>query len=213
MTFSLQVFSEGFFLGASLIMAIGAQNLFVIRQSITGKYVLTVVLVSSLCDFLMIAFGTLGLGSFIASYGLLQKVMVVLGILFLLYFAAKSAFNIWHGRSVERLQRGSKEKLSQKQVILAGLGFSLLNPHAVLDTVVVMGSVSGGFEEFNDRLQFALGAGLASIIWFFFLAYSAFLLGPIFLKKRVAVALDLFVAFLMSYIAIDLVFTEFVNGR
>lgn len=199
---------EGFLLGMSLIAAIGAQNLFVLRQGIKGEYVFTTALVSSFSDFAMIAVGALGAGSLISSVPVLQKVAVFGGIVFLSYYGLKSCMNLVRGRSAELVMADGTSG-SRKTVILGALGVSLLNPHAVLDGVVLIGGLSAQYEIAADRAFFAGGAGVASVLWFFCLGYGAKLAGPLFSKPAFAKALDVFVAGIMFGIAWNLAKNEF----
>lgn len=203
---------EGFFLGISLIAAIGAQNLFVLRQGIKGEHVFTTASVSSLCDFLMIGIGTIGVGSFIASVPGLKSLAVLGGIVFLLYYGLKSIQNLIMGRSLELITASADGTVaSRKNVILNAVGVSLLNPHAVLDGVVLIGGISGQFEMMADRAIFAAGAGISSVIWFFFLAYGAKMAGPLFYRPVFAKGLDVFIAGMMFGIAWSLAKTEFFS--
>lgn len=200
---------EGFLLGISLIAAIGAQNLFVLRQGIKGEYVLTTVIVSSFCDFLMIGVGAMGAGSLVASIPGLRKLAVFCGIVFLLYYGIKSCLNLIQGRSLELVMAADGMDVPRKTVVLSALGFSLLNPHAVLDGVVLIGGLSGQYEIAADRAIFAAGAGVASIVWFFCLGYGAKALGPLFRKPTVAMGLDVVSGGIMFGIAWNLAKVEF----
>lgn len=192
---------EGFFLGISLIAAIGAQNLFVLKQGIKGEHVFTTTLVSSLCDFGMIAIGTMGAGSLISSVPGLRTSAVLCGIIFLLYYGMKSCLNLIQGKSLEFVMAAEGEGASRRTVIMSAVGFSVLNPHAVLDGVVLIGGLSGQYAILSERVTFAFGAGIASIVWFFCLGYGAKMLGPLFLRPGFAKALDVMIAGIMFGIA------------
>lgn len=201
---------EGFLLGMSLIAAIGMQNLFVLRQGIKGQHVFTTAFVSSFCDFIMIGIGTIGAGSFVASVPVFRRVAVICGIVFLCYYGLKSCVNLIQGRSLELVTASVEgEEVSRNAVILSALGFSFLNPHSVLDAVVLIGGISGQYEILADRAIFAVGAGCASIIWFFCLAYGAKMAGPLFSRPSFAKGLDVCVAGIMFGIAWSLARTEF----
>lgn len=199
---------EGFLLGMSLIAAIGAQNLFVMRQGIKGEYVFTTAVVTTFADFAMIAVGAMGAGSLISGIPVLQKLAVFGGILFLTYYGLKSCMNLVQGRSVE-LVMADGSLASRKTVILGALGVSFLNPHAVLDGVVLIGGLSAQYEMAWERGLFAAGACVASVLWFFCLAYGSKLAGPLFMRPAFAKALDVFVAGIMFGIAWNLAETEF----
>lgn len=200
---------EGFFLGISLIAAIGAQNLFVLRQGIKGEHVLTTALVSSLCDFAMICVGTMGAGSLIASVPALRQIAVVCGIIFLLFYGLKACLNLIQGRSLELVMASDGVSVPRKTVVLSALSFSFLNPHAVLDGVVLIGGLSGQYAILADRAMFTIGAGVSSVVWFFCLGYGAKMLGPLFRKPVFAMGLDVLSGGIMFGIAWNLVRTEF----
>ena len=203
-----QALIEGFLLGISLIAAIGAQNLFVIRQGIKGEHVMTTATVSSLCDLVMIGIGSLGVGSLIDTVPGLRKFAVIGGIGFLLFYALKSCLNILQGKSLALVLATDGERTPRSKVILSAMGFSLLNPHAVLDAVVLIGGLSAQYDIIQERAIFASGAGLASIVWFFVLGYGAKLLGPLFRKPLFATLLDVLVAGIMFGIAWSLAKAE-----
>lgn len=201
---------EGFFLGLSLIAAIGAQNLFVLRQGIKGEYVMTTAVTSSLCDFAMIGIGTLGAGSLVARIPLVRQIAVSCGIVFLVYYGFKSCLNLIQGRSLQLVALSYEVPVPRKTVVLSAMGFSLLNPHAVLDGVVLIGGLSGQYEQVADRATFAAGAGSASVLWFFCLGYGAKMLGPLFRRPTFAKAFDVLIAGIMFGIAWSLMKAEFL---
>jgi L-lysine exporter family protein LysE/ArgO len=195
---------EGFFLGISLIAAIGAQNLFVLRQAIIGRHVFLTAATSSMCDFLLIILGTLGAGSIIAEIAWLRMSATLAGVLFLSYYALKSFRNVLQGTSVELLATPNGTTSHARNVFVGALTFSLLNPHAILDTVVLIGGLSGQYLNLSERLLFALGAGTASFVWFFSLAYGANVMNHLFRKRSFAIGLDIFVGCIMLWIAYGL---------
>lgn len=202
---------EGFLLGISLITAIGAQNLFVLRQGIKGEYVMTTALVSSLCDFVLIGVGTWGAGSLVAGIPWLRQAAVICGIVFLLYYALKSCVNLILGRSLELVMASDGESVPRRTIVLSAFGFSFLNPHAVLDGIVLIGGLSGQYEVLSERSFFAGGAGIASVVWFFCLGYGAKLMGPLFRKRIFAMALDAVIAGIMFGIAWSLANAELLS--
>lgn len=191
---------HGAALGLSLIVAIGAQNAFVLRQGLRGRYLLPVALTCTLVDASLIALGAGGLGSVIAANETLARVAAWGGAAFLLLYAARAL------RAALRpgvLEPGEGGAGSLRGALLATLAVSLLNPHVYLDTVVLLGSVAGQYDP-AGRLRFALGAGAASAAWFFSLAYGAARLAPLFRRPLAWRLLDLAVAALMIAIAVGL---------
>ncbi|CAM5276412.1 MULTISPECIES: LysE/ArgO family amino acid transporter [unclassified Thauera] len=195
------VYLNGFILTLGLIMAIGAQNAHVLRQGLRGEHVLLTVSVSALCDMALILVGIAGLGSlFVASPDLMAMARY-----------GGAAFLLWYGsRALRSALRGGREmnlaehkRMSRGQALLAAAGFSLLNPHAYLDTVVLLGSI--GSQQAEDlRPLFAAGAISASIVWFVLLGYGARLLVPLFSRPLAWRVLDGLVALMLWGIAASL---------
>ena len=190
--------------GLSLIIAIGAQNAFVIRQGLLKQHVLPVVVICASSDALLILLGTGGLGAIVQERPLLLELIRWFGVAYLLWFGLKSAISAFDDRS---LQPASTTVSSLRKAILTCIGFTFLNPHVYLDTVILLGSIANQFD--GDRWFFAVGASLASIIWFTAIGFGAqraskFMSKPIFWK-----ILDLVIAAVMAVIAISLALYDF----
>lgn len=195
------VYFNGFVLTLGLIMAIGAQNAHVLRQGLRGEHVLLTVSVSALCDVLLITLGIAGLGSlFVASPDLMAAARYG-GAAFLLWYGARALRSALRGGRAIDLAEHTRS--SRTQALLAAAGFSLLNPHAYLDTVVLLGSI--GSQQAEDlRPLFAAGAITASIVWFVLLGYGARLLVPLFARPLAWQVLDALVALMLWGIAASL---------
>ena len=188
----------------SLIMAIGAQNAFVIRQSLTRQHVLPLVLICAIADATFIALGIAGLGAVIQGLPWLLEILRWFGVAYLTWFGINSLRSAFKG---EALDAGKAESKTLKQVVISVLGFTFLNPHFYLDTVILLGSIGNSFGE--EKWVFAAGATLGSMIWFFSIGYGAraasrFMSKPIFWK-----VLDITIACIMFAIAILLAFFKF----
>ena len=203
MIFSLTALLQGFGLGASLIIAIGAQNAFVLRQGLKRIHVFATAAISTLCDALLIALGVGGLGTIIAIIPALTKVMTWAGVLFLLYYGFRSFRSAIKPASMH-VEKGNAQTIRLRDTVLAVLAFSLLNPHVYLDTVVLVGSVGAHYAP-DVRVSFALGAMLASLTWFFSLAYGAAWLTPVFQRPMAWRILDACVGCIMWGIAVSLI--------
>lgn len=195
---------SGFFTAISLIAAIGAQNAYVIRQSLTRKHVLLVVVICALADAILIIAGIAGLGALITSAPMLMEFIRWFGVLYLAWFGIKSVRSAFKKQS---LDAGSAQSASRKQVVLSILGFTFLNPHVYLDTVILLGSIANQFQ--SDRWWFGIGAMMSSVVWFFSIGYGAkaaakYMSKPIFWK-----ILDLIIAAVMFGIAAMLAFFQF----
>lgn len=185
--------------GASLIIAIGAQNAFVLRQGVQRRHVGLVVAICILADVSLILIGVAGMGLIVQRHvGLLQQLRYI-GAIFLLGYGLLAAWRAWHGSS--GLQpNGADVEGSYWRVVLGCLGFTLLNPHVYLDTVVLLGSVSTRYAG-DAHWWFAGGAATASVVWFAALGYGARLLLPLFRSTLAWRLLDAFVALLMVVLA------------
>ena len=186
----------GFLAGLSLIIAIGAQNAFVIRQGLTKKFVLLTVLICAFSDALLIALGASGLGALIKSNRNILEFVRWFGVIYLLWFAFKSAKSAFKQATLDSAGDASADK---KSVILTVLALTFLNPHVYLDTVILLGSISNQFG--SDKWFFAFGGMLASFTWFTAIGFGArsasrFMARPIFWK-----ILDSLIAVIMLSIA------------
>lgn len=187
----------GFFLGASLIIAIGAQNAFILRQGLLGQHVFVLCLICSLSDALLITVGVAGLGTLIAQSPVLITLVTVGGALFLYVYASKA---LRRAMRPDTLQAANEGKSDLKAAVLACLAFTFLNPHVYLDTVLLVGSLSSAYSG-AGRWFYAAGASLASFVWFFGLGYGARLLQPFFASPRAWRVLDTVIAVVMAALA------------
>lgn len=192
----------GFSLGFSLILAIGAQNAFVLKQGLKDEHVLLVCLICALSDALLILFGVSGFHALVASFPSLVIIARFGGAAFLLVYGLISFYNAL--RVQQGLQPSEIKSSSACQSALTCLAFTWLNPHVYLDTVVLLGSVSTQFG--GQVTWFAVGAMLSSFVFFFALGYGARLLRPVFAEARAWRFLDFLIGCVMWAIALRLVF-------
>jgi len=194
----------GFALGAGLIVAIGAQNAFVLRQGIRREQVLAVVATCIACDWTLITLGALGFGSVVSRFPLVTAIAAWGGAAFLGVHGALALRSALRPGSLEAGDSPQRSALTLASAIGATLAVSLLNPHVYLDTVVLIGSIAAQYE-LATRGWFALGAGLASLVWFSALGFGARLFAPVFRRPQAWRVLDLLVACVMWWIAATLV--------
>ena len=197
-------FLPGLLTGFSLIIAIGAQNAFVIRQGLTKKHVLLVVAICAISDALLILLGVAGLGAIISGLPWLLEIIRWFGVAYLTWFGIRS---IRSALKTQVLDASGVQSASAKTAVLSVLGFTFLNPHVYLDTVILLGSIGNQFGQ--DKWWFALGAAVSSILWFSSIGFGAraasrFMAKPVFWK-----VLDLVIAAVMFGIAILLAFYTF----
>ena len=198
----LTAFFTGFILGFSLILAIGAQNSFVLRQGLMGHHVFTVAIFCSLADALLISIGVAGISIFLNNYiHLALDWLFGISAIWLTAYGLMRLRDAIKGKSALVIESASSNGLTSTLSFLAVLTF--VNPHVYLDTVVLIGSVSQQFPG-NIKVAYVLGASLASFVFFFSLAYGAKLLSPIMQKPVAWRFLDSLIAFVMFTLAIKI---------
>ena len=198
----LSAFLTGFILGFSLILAIGAQNSFVLRQGLMGRHVFTVALFCSLSDALLISIGVAGISIFLNNYiDLVSDWLFGISAIWLTGYGLMRFRDAVNRRSVLIAENSSVNGLVSTLSFLSVLTFA--NPHVYLDTVILIGSVSQQFSG-NNKLAYVLGASLASFVFFFSLAYGAKFLSPIMQRPIAWRLLDSFIAFVMFTLAIKM---------
>lgn len=206
-------FFAGLGLGLSLIVAIGAQNVFILRQGFRREHVLAVVAICALSDAVLIAAGVAGLGFLLESVPWLVDVARVLGAVFLLGYALVAARRAWRGTGAA-LRVGDADRRDAAgrllPVVLTVLALTWLNPHVYLDTVLMLGSIAATHGD--ARWMFATGAIIASVVWFVALGYGARYLGRWLNTPRSWRILDGVIAVIMIVIAVTLVVPIFTSG-
>ena len=167
---SLSIFAQGFFLQASLILALGAQNIFVLNSGLRRQRHLLVAFVCSVCDTLLIFVGVLGVATIFVQVPVLKIGLGVVGVGFLFFYGI---LKLKEAKDGVKLSMSSASATTVKQTVLTSLGFSLLNPHVYLDTVVLIGGYSSKFDLLDERFYFGAGASSFSVLWFYGLALLA----------------------------------------
>ncbi|MPY67444.1 amino acid transporter [Deinococcus sp. SDU3-2] len=194
-------FLRGLSLGLSLIVAIGPQNAFVLRQGLARRHALLAALACSLCDTLLTAVGVLGVGALLARSPALVTAGTLVGAAFLGWYGWRSFRSAHHPVT---LDTGGQAAATPAAVIATASAFSLLNPHAILDTVVLIGGASAGLSD-QARWAFLGGAVAASWLWFFALALLAGRLTSLMRSVRAWQVLDILIGAMMWVIAAGLV--------
>jgi len=192
--------STGFLTGLTLIIAIGAQNAFVLRQGLRRDYVFMVVIFAAVSDALLVFTGILGLGQLILSVPYLLEILRFAGAAYLLWFAYGA---IRRAINPEVLVPGEKVVSSRWKVLGTIAALTYLNPHVYIDTVLLLGTIGNQFGE--GRLLFGLGAAVASFTWFFSLGYLATTLSRFVGKKMFWRVFESLVAVVMIGIALTLI--------
>ena len=196
---------NGFLLGASLIIAIGAQNAFVLRQGLARSHVFIICLTCALSDALLIALGIAGLGTLVANSPAMIAAVTIGGAIFLFVYGLLA---FARASRTGGLQAAAGKPAGLAPAMTACLAFTFLNPHVYLDTVVLIGALSAGYAG-AARLGFGAGAALASFVWFFALGYGARRLAPVFAARRAWQVLDITIGAIMWGLAAGLVARAF----
>ncbi len=196
----LSTYFQGFAVSLGLILAIGAQNAFVLKQGLKQQSVFWVCLVCALSDSILISLGVLGFSQLILHYPQAMLLAKYFGAAFLFWYGAQHFYQAYKLQEMP-LQTASQPDKPWQNIIIC-LAMTWLNPHVYLDTVVLIGSVSTQFE--TTKLYFTLGAISASWLFFFSLGYGARLLSPIFQSTKAWRILDAMIGVVMWGIAVSL---------
>jgi L-lysine exporter family protein LysE/ArgO len=195
----LSIFMTGVLTGLALIVAVGAQNAFVLRQGIRGEHVLPVIVVCMLSDVLAISLGVAGLGVVLERWPAVLPVAQVGGGLYLLAFGVQSAMRAW--RPVALDAEGGTSMTVRRAVLLT-LALTWLNPHFYLDAILMLGTVANSFGDL--RWWFCAGAITSSLLWFPVLGFGARALRGIFSRPSAWRVLDSGIAVLMGALGVGL---------
>jgi L-lysine exporter family protein LysE/ArgO len=193
-------FAKGFALSAGLIVAIGAQNMFVLRQGLKREHVLPIVLFCALADASLIIAGVSGLGAFLALVPGLALVLSLGGAAFLAWYGVSA---LRRAASPEALALSDQPSITLGAALAGTAAFTFLNPHVYIDTVMLMGAV-GASLPIAERPLFMTGAALASLSWFSALGFGARFLAPLFARPAAWRVLDLVIGGVMLLLAASL---------
>lgn len=196
----LDALVAGLLTGLSLIVAIGAQNAFVLRQGLIRRFVGPVVAICAVSDLVLIAAGVAGIGAIVQHAPTALTVVRWLGVAFLTAYGVRS---LWRARHAGALTPTTEQEPRLRGAVVQATALTWLNPHVYLDTVLLLGSVAAHHGP-TGKWWFAVGAGAASILWFSGLGYGARLLSPVLTRPRAWQVLDVLIGLTMLAIAISL---------
>lgn len=196
----LDALVAGLLTGLSLIVAIGAQNAYVLRQGLLRQHVGPVVAICSVSDLVLIAAGVAGIGAIVQHAPTALTVVRWLGVAFLTAYGVRS---LWRARHAGALEAATDEEPRLRGAVLQATALTWLNPHVYLDTVLLLGSIAAHHGP-SGRWWFAVGAGLGSIVWFTGLGYGARLAAPLLSRPRAWQVLDVLIGLTMLAIAYQL---------
>lgn len=192
----------GFLTGLSLIVAIGAQNAYVLRMGLSRSYVALIVGICAASDIGLIALGIGGLGGVIRSVPVVLQVFRWVGVSYLVYFALASFRKALHPGA---LVPSESSQVSRTTVVTTTLALTFLNPHVYLDTVLLLGSIANQYGHL--RWSFGLGAATSSVIWFTGLGFGARLASPLMSRPSTWRVLDIVIGVVMTLVAVKLATT------
>jgi L-lysine exporter family protein LysE/ArgO len=192
----------GFATGLSLILAIGAQNAFVLRQGLLRAHVFWLCLLCATSDAILIIAGVAGFGAVTTMFPALPRIMALAGAAFLIVYGLIRLRAAWKGDYALALAGQSANLWA---TLATGAAFTWLNPHVYLDTLGLVGAVSTSFSDGAEKVSFALGAVTASFVFFFSLGYGARFLAPLMQSARSWRILDTSIAVVMFILATGLI--------
>ena len=199
----MNTFLHGFVVCFGLIVSIGAQNAFLLKQGILKQHVFWIAFICFFCDVILMGIGVLGLGTLISQSPWVSFVLALIGGIFLFTYGSRSFISSYRGLGQLEAEQASTTKTSLKKAVGVTLAITLLNPHVYIDTVVIVGAI-GGALSFENKILFLVGALACSFLWFFGVGYGAGLLAPYFKKRRTWQILDAMTGLIMYGIAFSL---------
>ena len=197
----MEHFIQGLIVCFGLIVSIGAQNAFLLKQGILKQHVFAVALLCFLGDVLLMTIGVLGLGELISQSPWISFLVAILGMVFLFTYGSQSFISMF--KQSGALKESDNSATSLKRTLMITFAITFLNPHVYIDTVVILGAI-GGKLALAEKWMFLAGALTCSLIWFFGVGYGAGFFAPYFAKRRVWQILDFITGVIMYAIAISL---------
>ena len=194
------VYLDGLLLGLSLIIALGPQNIFLIKQGAQKNHAVLSAAICFICDVILISASIAGLHELLIVRPILQVWMMLLGTGFLLFYSAKTLASAF-AKPIKTIENKFQPR-NRAQIILLALGFSLLNPHSIIDTLVIIGGGSSGYP--NQEHIFLLGVLTSSFLWFSSITFTARYFSDILIKTTVWKGIELLSGVLMAFIGVKL---------
>lgn len=203
---NMPVYINGLMLGLSLIMALGPQNIFLIRQGVLRKHALLTAVTCFFCDVILVTASVAGLHRVLELYPTLQLWMTWFGAAFLFYYGINALRQAYKPVKQVQIINSLQPTKNRSQIIMLALGFSLLNPHAIIDSLVLIG---GGSSQFPGHHQaFLLGVITSSLIWFSILTLTTYCFSALLSRQAVWKRIELFSGILMIYLSAKLIFNS-----
>ena len=192
---------EGALISLSLIVAIGAQNAFVIRQGLSNRHVFLVCTICAFSDALLIGLGVFGLGEFLSNSTEITEIIKWVAICFLIMYSIIRFKSAWDGNVLEISE--DQNHFTAKKTAIVTMGFTWLNPHVYLDTTVLLGTASLQFQG-DEKIAFAIGAMSSSFLFFYSLGFGARKLAPLLKTKEAWKIIDFSIGIIMIWVAMGI---------
>lgn len=192
---------EGLIFGLALIIGIGAQNYFVLKSSLKGQHLFLIANICILLDLVLIALGIFGIGNLVKNCPMILQAVKIIGFLVVTFYALIALKDAFFYR---KNNKNYREVTSKKKLVITLLMITLFNPQTYIDTVFIIGSFSSKFEILTDKAEFLVGCMLASIVWFYSLAFGAHKFAYILLKERVWRTMSFIISMIMFYISYNI---------
>ncbi len=197
-------FLHGFGICIGLIVAIGPQNAFILKQGLKREHILITCLTALICDMILVVAGIGGLSVLTHILPSVKDILTIGGVIFLVAYSLKSFRSAFYSHSMNKIMASTQVPTKRTKVVLTVLAFTFLNPHALLDTVVLIGGAATQKELFLEKLQFAMGTMAASAIWFFALGFGSMKLTQLFKRPITWKILDASIGVMMALLAFNL---------
>lgn len=199
------VYLNGLMLGLSLITALGPQNIFLIRQGTMRNHALLSTVICFVCDLILVVISVTSLHNLLKLHPQIQDIMAWAGAAFLFYYGFTTLRQGIKGTSTAKLIKNDNSRL---QIILLSLGFSLLNPHAIIDSFIIIG---GGSAQFPDHESaFIMGVATASLIWFTSLSLTTYRFSSVLSRAKIWQSIEIMSGLLMFFLGIKLIISQVI---
>ena len=201
----MPIYINGLLLGLSLIMTLGPQNIFLIKQGAMRNHAVISALTCFICDIILITASVIGLQDILQSNDNLRSYMIWFGSSFLMYYGVSALIKAWGSQNNMAIE--DKNRTSRMQNIMLALGFSLLNPHAIIDTFILIGGGSGQFP--GQEVAFLFGVLTSSFLWFTLLTFLAYYFSKILTRAKVWRCVEFGSGLLLIALSIKLGLSQF----
>lgn len=209
MIFDWASFYQGFIFCLGISLAVGVQNVFIMRQGINDCHLTFVIWTCIFFDALMIILGSLGVGHWLSVIPMAQFVMAIAGEIFILSYALRSLYRAF-AKNIDQFFIRPAENTSRKKLFITCFVICFLNPHAIIDTLVLIAGFVSQYESWSDQVNFTVGAIFAVILWLHVIGYGARFARQLLSKELFRRLFDLLISLIMFWVAYQL-YIEYIQ--